>query len=446
MEEKYNFKIQDMVQWYEGQLLYPHHYQQMRHEIQQLSLCYLNIGTPWYWGVQHLVIDEPSLMSGILRVNELLAVMPDGSVLEKTASSKTKLELDLSSMKEEMDATPVTVYLAVIKRQDDAANTANDPCRYESVESPLIVDENTGEGAITMPKLVLKPFLLTGEILPARYSGFPLMQIKFEEDSFKKTDFIPPSTNINQDSLIGKYVGEILKIIRKRITFLGERLQSLLTQDTAAILEYYTRIYNIIVSRVVILEALYFAQKSHPFEIYKELCIASGTYCALHRGQIPPVFDPYNHNDLKATFDPVVNFIEKIIEMVKSPSIALPFTKSGRVFERKIKKEWLEKDYLILGIKLGLDAVAANVVHWLNGAVIASESFIEETKEKRVLGLVREVVDQIPEMGLLASSRHLLVKVIIDERFIKPEESLHIVNPSDTESNRPEEIVLYTAG
>ncbi|MEI8320673.1 MAG: type VI secretion system baseplate subunit TssK [Alphaproteobacteria bacterium] len=446
MEEKYNFKIQDMVQWYEGQLLYPHHYQQMRHEIQQLSLCYLTISTPWYWGIHHVEIDEALLLSGIIRVNKILAMMPDGSVVEKATGSKQKIELDISGMKDDLLLKPTTIYLAVVERQEDAANTEQQPCRYDSIESNPIVDENTGDGAITMPRLSLKAFLVAGDNLPSRYSGFPLMQVKFEDDAFAKTDFIPPFTSVQQQNIIGEYLGRLIKNLRKRTTFLGERLQSLMTQDTASILEYYDRIYNIIVGRVVVLEALYFSEKCHPFEVYKELCVAAGTYCALHRGQIPPVFDPYDHNDLKSTFDPVVNFIEKIIEMVKSPSISLPFTKSGRVFERKLRKDWLDTDYLILGIKLGVDASPSAIAHWLNGAIIACDSALEEAKEKRILGPIREVVDQVSEMGLLATNRQLLVKVLVDEKFIKAEETLQILNPSDTENSRPEEIVLYTAG
>ena len=106
----------------------------------------------------------------------------------------------------------------------------------------------------------------------------------------------------------------------------------------------------------------------------------------------------------------------------------------------------MDTDYLILGIKLGVDASPSAIAHWLNGAIIACDSALEEAKEKRILGPIREVVDQVSEMGLLATNRQLLVKVLVDEKFIKAEETLQILNPSDTENSRPEEIVLYTAG
>lgn len=446
MEEKNQFQIQNMVQWYEGQLLYPQHYQQMHHEIQQASLCYLSMAMPYYWGIKYIEIDEALLASGIVSITEVLAIMPDGSVVEKTAASKQKIEIDISEMKDNITSEPVTLHLAVIKRQSDAANTDSEHARYDSVESRMIVDENTGDGPITMPLLALRPMLLSGATIPSRYSGFPLMQIKFQDDGFKRTDFIPPSICVRQESQIGYYVGRLIKNLRTRVSFLGERLQTLVTQDTESILEYYTRIYNIIVSRVVIIEALYFAQKIHPFEFYKELCISAGTYCSLQRGHMPPVFDPYNHNNLRATFDPVVGFIERIVEMVKTLSIALPFIKNGRVFERKIKKEWLGKGYLVLGIKMGVDSSLPNIKQWLDGAIIASETTVEEAKEKRVLGASREAVEHVQEMGLLTTKGQLLVKVAIDGIFIKGEESLQVLNPSDTDLTRPAEIVLYTVG
>ncbi len=446
MESRYNFTVLDPVQWYEGQLLYPQHYQQMRNELQQTSLCYLTVACPWYWGIRYLDLDETSLAVGIIRINEILAILPDGSIVDKKVNSPKKVELDISGLKKELDGTVMTIHLAVVALQPDAANTAGDLPRYDSVESTPIMDENTGDEPIVMPKLSLRIVLLREEDVTPRYSSFPLLKVTFKDNMFVKTDFIPPSTSIQSGGFISQYCGALIKNLRRDIAYLSDRLSALVTEETAPVLNYYLGIYNIIVSRIVVLEALYLSEKSHPFEIYRELCISAGSYCSLTQGQVPPIFGAYNHNDLKATFDPIIAFIEDMVAKVKNPAIPLPFNKVDRVFSYPINEEWLTTKELIIGIKLGPIITPPIASRWLMGAIIASQSVVPQVKEKRILGADRQIVSQVASMGLLETTRQILVTVSIDPNFIKGGEDLQIFNPSDTNETRPEEVILYIAG
>lgn len=446
MEEKFKFKIQDSVQWYEGQLLYPHHYQQMRHEIQQLSLCYLALTSPWYWGVRYLEIDEALLSTGIIRINKILAVFPDGSVLEKDEDKSPPIELDISPLKEGLKEKETTIYLAVVKHQSDTANTSGDFPRYISIESQSIVDENTGESPINIAKLSLRAFLVPEDKLSARLSAFPLIKISVQDGSFHKADFIPPTTQFHKDEFIGQLFKALITKIRRHIGYLSVRLQSIKTKDISSILDYYGDVYNILTSRILVLEALYESNNTHPYELYKELNIAAGTYCALNHSKSLPVFSPYNHNDLKATFDPVITFINEIIESVKNPSISIIFDQEDRVFHQEIKESYLTSDTLIIGVHLGPNISTATGTSWIKGAVIACDSSIKDVKEKRILGAERELVEQISEMGLIASYNQLFVKVKVDPTFIKEGEVLKIFNPSDREDTRPDDLFLYVMG
>jgi len=446
MEDKFKFKIQDSVQWYEGQLLYPQHYQQMRHEIQQISLCYLTLFSPWYWGIRHLEIDEALLPTGTIRINKILAVFPDGSVFQQEESEDQKIELDISSMKEELKGKDLTLYLAVVKRQADNANTSGDFPRYTSVESIPIVDENTGDGPINISKLSLKVFLVEKSKLSARLSAFPLIKISLQNEAFQGTHFIPPTTTIHKDEMIGLYFKDLIAKLRRHIAYLSERLQTLKTKDLSSVLDYYSRVYNVLTSRILVLEALYESGNAHPYEMYKELSISAGTYCALNQTKLPPIFDPYNHNDLKATFDPVMAFIDGIVEAIKSPSISIPFDREDRVFYAKIKPLYLKETHIVIGVRLGSKMGPAAGSSWIKGAVISSDSSVKTVKEKRILGAERELVEQIPEMGLMTLDSQLLVKIKVDPTFIISGESLKIFNPSDTEETRPEDIFLYVTG
>lgn len=447
MEEKFNFKIQDFVQWYEGQLLYPHHYQQMRHEIQQLSLCYLSLSCPWYWGVRYFEIDEGSLAAGILRINKILAVFPDGSVLQKEeANPQQPIELDITPLKEEMKEKEVIIYLAVVKHQSDIANASGDFPRYSSIDAASIVDENTGESPINMAKLSLRALLVTEDKLSARLSSFPFIKISLKEGSFRKSEFIPPTTQLRRDDIAEKPFEDLITKIRRHIAYLSIRLQSIRTKETSSILDYYRNVYNILVNRILILEALYESGNSHPYELYKELNIMAGHYCSLNYNKTPPVFAPYNHNDLKATLDPIISFINEVLESVKNLSVSILFDQEDRIFFKEIKEDYLTSDTLIIGVHLGPNTSAPTGANWIKGAVIACDFSIKEIKEKRILGAERELVEQIPEMGLVSTYNQIFVKVKTNPYFIKAGETLRVFNPSDREDTRPDNIFLYVAG
>lgn len=445
MKDKFEFKVQDAIQWYEGQLLYPHHYQQMRHEVHQTSLCYLSLFSPWYWGIRTLEIDEALLPTGTLRINKILAIFPDGSVFHHVDGER-KLELDLTPFKENLKGDTLKIHLAIVRRQAESANADGDFPRYESIESAPIADENTGDNPISIAKLALKAMLIPDDKLSPRFSSFPLLEISLQSESFQKTNFIPPTTTIDKDEAIGKYFKALITKIRRHIAYLSERLQVLKTEDTGSVLEYYHQVYAVLTSRILVLEALYNAGQCHPFEMFKELNISAGTYCTLSKTKVPPLFPGYNHNDLRGTFDPVMDFIDDIINTVKSPSVSIAMEKEGRTFSKMLKPSYLESEYLIIGVSLDTEVTPAAGSSWIKGAVICAESAIRDVKEKRILGAERQLVEQVSNMGLISGEKQIFVRVKNDRNYLKGDEYLKIFNPSDTEHNRPKDIFLYVVG
>lgn len=438
------FKLEDAVQWHEGLLIYPQHFQQMRGELRQLSLCYLSMSTPFYWGLRMMTLDTSALAGGVVSISEILAVTPDGSVIFKDSNSKHLIELDLKPYKEQMEGRELKIHLAVIKAQENSKIVGGEYGRYESVDGDPIVDENTGENPVISPRLALKTFLLVGDEIPARYSSFPLLGVIYKDDAFVRTDWIAPATNLRKSGLIVKMCEPLIKALRSRLTFLSERLQSTYNSDTASMMDKYEKIYGMICGRLLALEALFHTEGSHPLLIHKELCGTAGVFSALNTGKVPPIFDPYNHNDLRATFKPILEYIDNMIATVKNPCVSTPFTKQGRVFSHNILKEWMERGYLVLGVKLGAGLTPKDAADWIEGAVITSESQVNLVKERRVLGAARQVVDQVAEMGLMMTRERILIKIDIDPVSVVAGEPLHLFNLSDKDENRPSEIVLYT--
>lgn len=438
------FKLEDVIQWHEGLLIGPHHFQKMRNELRQLSLCYLAMSTPFYWGIRMMKLDQAALAGGLLSIKEILAITPDGAIIFKDPNSKNLIELDLKPYKEQMENKELKIHLAVIKSEGNSKTVGGEYGRYESVEGDEILDENTGDNPIMAPRLALRSFLIAGDDVPSRYSSFPLLGVMYKDDAYIRTDLISPQTNIRKTGLVGKMCEPLIVSLRSRLTFLSERLQSSYNADTADMMDKYEKIYGMICGRLLSLEALFHTEGCHPIWIHKELCGTAGAFSALNTGKVPPIFDPYNHNDLRATFKPILEYIDNMIAGVKNPCTATVFDKQGRVFFHNILQEWMEKGCLILGLKLGTGLTPKDIAEWVEGAVIVSESKVNASKEKRVLGAVRQVVEQVTEMGLMMTREKILVKVDVDPAFMVAGEPLHIFNLSDKDESRPSEILLYT--
>src|SRR5688572_5016340 len=75
------YEIPDAIQWHEGLLLTPQHFQQLSSRHEALVQYGTSLVAPFCWGVRRFKHHQISLTPGKFRVLELEAVMPDGLVV-----------------------------------------------------------------------------------------------------------------------------------------------------------------------------------------------------------------------------------------------------------------------------------------------------------------------------------------------------------------------------
>ena len=91
------------IQWYEGMLLAPQHFQQQELRWHQLMSIHLNHLSTHHWGVIDLEFDPITLPTGLLRILNLKAIMPDGLVVTHLSMPDAlPLELDLTLAKQQI--------------------------------------------------------------------------------------------------------------------------------------------------------------------------------------------------------------------------------------------------------------------------------------------------------------------------------------------------------
>ncbi|MCP4923627.1 MAG: type VI secretion system baseplate subunit TssK [bacterium] len=431
------------IQWHEGMLLLPQHFQQADLRQERLLHFHLSHSAPYAWGVSRLEIDKVLLVEGMFRVLNTEGVFPDGLAFQLERSSGTPLEVNLQTSLEEIvddSSKSLTVFLNVPVYAPGMSRSDVEFPRFASASSETVVDENTGEGDVDVPRLQPNLSLYVGETLPSQYVGFPIAKVGYESNAYVLRPFEVPSLLLSREGVVFRRVLNLVQRARQKLSFLTERLNSksqrgLMSSET----EDAVRLLS---SGLVPLETLLQAPHIIPFNLYTWLSAFAGQSSALQTGQVPPNFPVYNHGNILHSFEAVVDFIESMLDRIQEGYAVVPFEVEGREFRLNLKKDWIGQR-LILGVKAPAGLALEDLSNWTLQAVIASQEVVTSVRDRRVRGAKRRLVEGDSALKLMPAKGMVLAEVTVDESVIKADQPLHILNIEDETATRPVEIVLY---
>lgn len=434
--------VPEAIQWHEGMLLAPQHFQQLAHRQESLLHYHAAMISPYHWGVRHLKIDPVLLVDGVFRVLELEAVLPDGLVVSHFPDRGPDLSVDLTAEAERIRQRPVAVHLAVVTRRSAAGRVDAEGARFESVEGEPVVDENTGDGELRVPRLRPRLRLVVSDDPPPKYSALPLAEIAYGNEAFTTTPFVPPTLRVTPGSPLADLCAAVATRLREKAAFLSEQVREPSSAVRVAQLLETRALVHGLVATLPPFEALLHSGVAHPFALYLALCSVVGHLASVGRSLVPPVLEAYDHNDPRGAFEAARAFIEQAVrEGVSESYTAYPFYFAEGGFFLKFDPKWMSRP-LILGVRSRPGASENDVEAWVEGAVIAAKSKMPELHQKRVLGLRRRRIeadaDLVPARGVL------LYSLSADPELVVPGELLEIRNPDDPGGRiQPPEIVLY---
>ena len=421
------------VGWHEGMLLAPQHFQQAHEHVYSLLAYQAKQLTPFSWGVSDVALDPMALVGGLLRITAFEALMPDGLCVSFDPLTMPPVELDLKKDVPSLGETPITIHLVVCHYREGDANATGDFARYLSIEGAPVVDENSGDKPLSIPRLVPKIAFFAGEQPPANFVSMPIARVALVDSAYALIDFVPPCLSVESHSPLGKMCAELASRLRGKVMFLVGQVEGSANEGLMGDVRNTLRTF---VPMLPYLETLIYSGSVHPFTLFGALAQLVGQLSTLRLGSVPPVFDFYRHEDLLTTFKTVVSYIDGIVDSIQDGYLVLPLEKLDRHFALKVIPS-LVADALIL--------VQADMEAWVRDAVIASESVLKSTLDRRILGAKRKIIYGDDALRLVPGQGVVLFVVVFDQSFIKVGENLILQNASDEPDRRPENIVLYTA-
>lgn len=428
------------IQWYEGMLLSPQHFQQLELRWDQMMSLHLAHLSGHHWGIIEISMDPVTLATGIFRLLAIRAIMPDGLIVDYRAHpDERQLEVDLTSLKSMHEAAHTTVYLCVPERTIGSSPVIGEWPVFDSVDGPEVMDDNVTDNVIQIPRLLPKLSLKIGSHPPAQYQSIPIAKIGMQDESFVARPFMPPCFQTFQTSILGEKCGQLIRRIREKAAFLSERWQTLI--GTPLLAESSAQLRPLVQS-LPFMEPLVTSGKAHPYEMYQGLCHMAGLLSTLRLGQIPPLFPSYNHNDILGSTLPVLDWCKTIVDSLEKAYSLILFVRRDHVFSVMLQPEIFTKKILI-GLKAPSSMSEKELEDWMNDTIIVSESMLESAQMRRITGAPRRVVTTMDLYDLMPGRGVLIFMIDTNTPFIKPGERLIVTNPADQEDKRPAEVILY---
>lgn len=431
-----NVKKPSLIQWHEGMLLSPHHFQQFNHYLQHLFTIFELSSPGFLYGVHNLEIDTACLSSGILRVLRTRGIFQDGTVFDYDAVfDHHPLEKNVGEYFI-AHSTAVKIYLAISKTRVGEDQLTGDMARYYSTEMPEINDENTGTNMINIPILRPRLKLMLEPEVDNRYSYFPIFEAeKSMEGGITSTKFMAPFITIDEHSKLSQMCRELTQLLRSKISYFSDRVDNYNKNEAEESLANL----KILIQAVLPLESMLMVKDVQPFEIFKCLLSTVSKIASIDPKRMIPRMPAYDHEDQFKTFHGVTEYAKDILLNLKQQYDLIQFEKDGPVFKLEMKKEWLEKGEIAVGIRKTFSSTEDELLNWINGLQIASESMIPAIRDRRILGADRKILERGAYLTQPIDTKIISIKTY--NSYIKAGEKLCLVNTSQTVL--PEEVVLY---
>jgi len=345
------------VIWSEGMFLRPQHFQQHDRYVESL-IRGLSQGLHSYaWGFSRLKLDQTGLAIGKLGLSECSGVFQDGTPFNLPQDDNLPLPLDVPE-----NEKASVVYLALPLRRSDAAEVDSEynpdnMARFRLGERP-VRDHNSGvDGRYDVQIGGLKPRLMCDSQERSGYVCLGvarIIEVRADKTIILDEQYIPPVVHCHSASVLAGFAKELQGLLHTRGEALAARVAG--SGQGGGVAEVADFMLLQMINRYQpLLAHLANAASLHP-EAFFQLCLQlAGELSTFYRpGKRPIGFNDYKHDDLKFSFQPLIDELRNLLSMVlEQNAVQLPLAevKPGVYVAKRPELTLLEGAIFILAAK-----------------------------------------------------------------------------------------------
>lgn len=434
--------LPDAVCWHEGMQLLPQHFQLQGIRAEVIAALCARASNPWFWGVTELDADPAALSTGLVRIQSLEAILPDGLPVNVQPGNGKVLELDVGPAVAASANACVTVYLAV-NPLDRSGQVLPLNGRLQSHLAEAVPDLASGEHP--EPILVWQPNLrLVTDSDRADSICLPLLRICNEGGGFVRQPYVPPMALILPESDLGQMVSALCARGREKCLFLAGRLrqaeQAGNSDDTQELRRQLTALWL----RLPEVEVALNSRVATPASLHGVLAGLAGAWSALDPLSGVPAFAPLDFLELKRGFDEVIEWLHRILDAIRVGYRCLVFDQSEQGFSLLLPDTQNGRQRLVVGLRMPAGTGQEAAQAWLGQAVIASRQYIPKLVQQRMSGLLHQPMSRSERAAYGVGEETHLFLIQASGDWFDPEQPLCLAVTSQRAIASPWQVLLFT--
>jgi len=325
---------ENKVVWTEGLFLQPQHLQQHDRYFERLVRVSTAALRPFSWGLTQLDLNADLLTLGKFAMRSAAGVLPDGTPFSMPDDVDHPQPLDIAET-----ARNNIVYLLLPTRQPGGTETApadqqETVARFAVAEHEAI-DSNAGyQGSATVPigKLRLR-YVTEGEGRDghAAIGLARIAEVRADRSIILDEGYIPPLLLTTASATLSGFVTQLQGLLHHRAEALAGRVSESATRGAAEIADYlmlqlcnrYEPLFTHLAGTL---------GQLHPETFYQTAVALAGELATFtETRKRPAAFPTYRHDDLQATFRPVMAALRQSLSAVLEQN-AVPIPLQERKF------------------------------------------------------------------------------------------------------------------
>jgi len=437
------------IQWFEGMLLSPQHFQQQNAYVEQLLFHQLQRVSPYFYGFLSLSFTPGTVTDNKLQIAEANAVMPDGTVINYDQKEQLQaggedansvlLEYDLQELDKGLPAKkPFFLYLAIARQVGAcASDTDTDTKRYESINTGKVMDQNQAQNQVDLIRLKPRLQLLSKAERTPNYSYLPVARLQKNHDgSFQRLAYTPPMLAMTSSlklspaySSIGHELGSCINLLKNkakelRSNFLEKSSSNLpLTHEQKQVLYHLSH-------QLPAIEVMLHSHKTHPYDMYLATVRLASSLSILKEDILPGDYKTYNHYHLDGIFAPIFKELKALTNELQLSFKTLSFYRVEDRFEYEFQQQ--SKDKILLSFGLNQRVSQEQLISWIEKAYICTLDKVEELALRRSIGVeTRQRLESFKSLDLNAGEDEVFYQLPVDPEFITVGEKLVIMSSDD---------------
>lgn len=315
------------VIWLEGMFLRPQHFQQHNRYIENLINSRCMGLQPYSWGFYTLTIDTELFKIGKLALRECKGIFPDGTPFNLPEDDDLPLPLDIPE-----DIHDDIVYLSLPVRRPEAVETDSDAkseglARFRMGEREVRDNTNGTEekAPLQVGKLKTRLLLQREERSGCTCLGVArVIEARADKNIVIDDQFIPANLNCFAMSRLHGFLRELHGLLNTRGEAIASRVATAGHGSVAEIADFL--LLQLANRYQPLFEHLSNVVGLHPEDFYRLGIQLAGELATFFRPDKRPAgVTPYDHEDLRATFSPLMEELRQLLAKVYEPrAVQLP--------------------------------------------------------------------------------------------------------------------------